>query len=96
MTPEVKPDGYFVLRHHVLVNLQFHRIDLLQLEGFNHQNVLNVIRLAESIPATADEASWTVEFETSYGVSALFQCKGIEVASVVPCTQSGEPLATIP
>src|SRR5688572_8360888 len=47
MTDAVNEAGSYVLRHHVLVHLRFQGIDELQLEAFNHQNVLFGLTIAD-------------------------------------------------
>src|SRR5687767_7038301 len=39
-TDEVTDQGFYALRKHTLATFAFRGIDELQLEGFNHQNVL--------------------------------------------------------
>lgn len=40
MTPDVDKKGYYKLAKHNLVTIRFEEITDMQLEGFNHQNVI--------------------------------------------------------
>jgi len=84
MTAEVGPTGHYVLRNHILVTFVLHGAEVVRLEGFNHQNVL--FRLSFSLPEkpVAKDMAVEVELESSYGVSAIFQCARAEVVSVEP------------
>jgi hypothetical protein len=91
ITSEVGADGCYVLRHHVLVHLRFHDVVELQLEGFNHQNVLYGLGISDLTERQLETIRFGVEFESSYGVDASFQCRAIEVVSVILCSKEGEP-----
>ena len=80
MTREVSESGHFVCHKHTVVELQFTDIDDLELDGFNHQNALNDLRIGES----EKPGRLTVEFEVAYGVGAHFTCGSIAVLSAVP------------
>jgi hypothetical protein len=92
MTPEVGPDGYYVLRHHVLVHLQFREVVELRLDGFNHQNALSGLDLTDLQERQMERVRWAVRFDSTFGAEASFQCLAVEVVSVVPCSKAGEPI----
>jgi hypothetical protein len=91
MTSAVGGDGHFVLRQHVLVHLRFHEAVELWLDGFNHQNALLGLRLTEVRDRQMERVSWEVEFDPAHGIGASFQCHAVEVVSVIPCSDAGEP-----
>lgn len=84
MTNEVGPDGYFVLRHHVLVSFRFRGIDQLQMEGWNNQNVLMGLRIDDISGRQLDLLEFEVCFDSSWGVSAEFLCRSVVIESVRP------------
>jgi hypothetical protein len=85
MTSEVGADGYYVLRHHVLVHLRFLDVVELQLEAFNHQNALMGLTFTDLRERQMERVLWAVRFDSAFGVDASFQCYGVEVVTVVPC-----------
>jgi hypothetical protein len=96
MTDEVGPEGHYVLRHRVLVHLRFREVVDLRLEDFNIQNVLFALRIADVQEPQAAAARFDVRFQSTFGVDASFQCRGVEVVAVTPCTNDGEPISAGP
>lgn len=84
MTGEVDDCGFYVLRHHVLVHFRFTEVVELVLEGFNEQNALEDLSLTDLRDRQMERVKWQVCFDSSYGVSASFQCFAVEVVSVAP------------
>jgi hypothetical protein len=93
MTNEVGTDGCYVLRHHVLVQLRFHDVVELRLDGFNHQNAIMGLALEDLRDRQWEHIHFGVRFDSAFGVDASFQCHSVEVVSVTPCTAAGEPIA---
>jgi len=91
ITSEVSADGYYVLRHHVLVHLRFRDVVELRLVGFNHQNALMGLILTDLRDRQMERVLWEVKFDSAFGVNSTFQCHSVEVFSVVPCNKAGEP-----
>jgi hypothetical protein len=96
ITPEVGADGFYVQRHHVLVHLRFREVAELRLDGFNHQNALAMLTLTDLRDRQLERVLWEVEFDPAYGLGASFQCRAVEVVSVVPCSKAGEPIHAEP
>jgi Immunity protein 50 len=92
MTSEVAADGYYVLRHHVLVHLRFVEVVELRLDGFNCQNALMGLTLTDLRDRQMERVRWSVHFDSAFGVDSSFQCFAVEVLSVVPCSKAGEPM----
>ena len=80
MTSKVDERGYFVLENHSIVVLKFDGVDNLELDGFNHQNALSGLGIAEA----GAEGMFEVHFDPEYGVESQFKCRSIEVVSVTP------------
>jgi hypothetical protein len=72
MTREIDAAGFYGTRHHALVHLRFRGFDELQLEGFNHQNVLFDLSISDVKDRQADQLYFQVEFNPSHGLGALF------------------------
>jgi len=87
MMSEVNPEGYFVLRNHILVHFRFQDLDGLEMENFNHQNALMGLSIEE-----IEDQQIQVQFDAAFGVDAFFLCRAVQVLSVLPCTENGEPL----
>ncbi|HJT75571.1 MAG TPA: Imm50 family immunity protein [Gemmataceae bacterium] len=93
ITSEVGPDGCYVLRHHVLVHFRFLDVVELRLEGFNHQNALFGLGIADLRERQWEYIQFEVRFDSANGVDALFRCHAIEVVSVTPCSKAGKPIS---
>jgi hypothetical protein len=89
ITNEVSPEGYLILRHHVLARLIFHEVAELRLEEFNHQNALMGLNLTDLRYRQLERVKWAVQFDSAFGASASFQCYSVEVSNVVPCGEDG-------
>jgi hypothetical protein len=96
MTSEVGADGYYVLRHHVLVHLRFLDVVELRLDGFNYQNALMGLTFADLRDRQMERVRWAVRFDSAFGLDASFQCYAAEVVSVVPCSKAGETIHAEP
>jgi hypothetical protein len=69
--------GYYKRLNECLVTLRFKGVQDLQLEGFNHQNVLSSLYIER-------EERLTVTFESVFGMASHFSCSEIELVRVVP------------
>jgi hypothetical protein len=92
MTSEIGPDGAYVLRHHVLVHLRFHMVDLVKLADFNHQNSLHGLNFKNIRARQLELADFEITLEGDWGLDGSFICKAVEVVDVTPCDKGGEPL----
>lgn len=92
MTPEVSPDGHYVLQHHVLVHLRFKEVVELRLNGFNHQNALSGLDFTDLKDSQMERVRWAVRFDSAFGADASFHCRAVGVVSVIPCNMAGEPI----
>ncbi len=91
ITSDLGPNGYYVLRHRVLVHLRFCDVVELHLEGFNHQNALFGLSILDLRERQLEHIRFQVRFDSAaYGMDARFQCYAIEVVSVTPCGSDGE------
>ena len=94
ITKDVDADGNLVLRHHVLDHFRFHDVVEMIIEEFNHQNVLNGLRIVDLSEQQLEDIRFGVSFDSSFGVNASFKCRAIEIVSVEPCNKAGEPAQT--
>lgn len=78
MTSDVTPDGHFALKNHTIVTMHFGGVDQLELNSFNHENVLFGLTLND-ISERKEDLSWEVEFDATFGVAARFLCERISV-----------------
>ncbi|MCG7979778.1 MAG: immunity 50 family protein [Candidatus Thiodiazotropha endolucinida] len=60
-----------------VISFEFYGVDNLNLEGFNHQNVIDELHVKEG------KNGYSVEFESIFGVQASFQCEDIAVLGMV-------------
>ena len=89
ITSEVGPGGFLVLRHHVLVHFRFREAVELELDGFNCQNALFGLTIADIRDRQLERIHFQVRFDSSFGLGVSFQCREVEVLSVEPCDQDG-------
>lgn len=88
-TSEIGPDGYYVLRNHVLVHFCFRDVVELQLSDFNHQNALFGLTITDLRERQWEHIHFQVSLDPAFGVGGSFQCHEIEILSVVPCEKNG-------
>ena len=81
-TIEIDEKGYYRKVKHNIVRLGFENITDLELNGFNHQNVIHSLDIAET--DKPDRGHYQVEFSTSHGAEMMFRCATIVVCSVRP------------
>lgn len=91
MTSEVDSGGYFRLRNHVLVHFRFCEVVDLELSDWGVQNALLGLGIRDIRDRQLERSWFEVEFTSSFGVCALFLCRGVEVMSVTPCSAQGVP-----
>ncbi|MGF1704228.1 immunity 50 family protein [Photobacterium makurazakiensis] len=70
-----------VLDKDYVIALEFHGVEQLYIEGFNHQNVIDDIEMSDCNGVT------NVEFISIFGVCCKFTCKDIAVLSVKSMTE---------
>lgn len=80
MTNQVNSDGYYICHKHSVVTLLFQGLDELTLDGFNHQNALSELSIAEAEPGGV----LRVNFDSAYGLESELTCRAVKVVSVVP------------
>ena len=84
MTSDVDAQGKYILKNHVAVTFRFSDVYELHLEGFNYQNVLQGLNIADISERQLEGIKFEVSFDGIFGVSAKFQCGSIGVESVEP------------
>jgi hypothetical protein len=77
-------DGYFTHTDHTLATIRFDGIELERLEDFNHQNVIDDLRIESSVEK--GENRFIVDMPANNGCDARFLCNAIRVISVEPYT----------
>jgi Immunity protein 50 len=89
MTNELDTRGYYVLKNHTLVTLNFSGVEELKLEGCNHQNVIFGLTIQPKESSEAASSKFHVEFDPSFGVDAIFNCAAIEVVEAAAMPDTG-------
>jgi hypothetical protein len=74
MTSEVDPKGFFVLKNHVAVRFRFSGVTALELEGFNHQNVIYGLSLSRTA-----QSGFRLELEPCYGMSGFVEARAVAI-----------------
>jgi len=82
MTSELDEKRRYVLRHHTLVTIRCEGVRESELGGFNNQNVLGGLDLAEVERPGGDRIRWELTLDPSYGVSARFACESVRIVAV--------------
>jgi hypothetical protein len=101
MTKEVNAAGYFVLRHHTLVRLQFRNVHDLDFSNFSYQNAIFGLSFGlepMSYPLGGGPLEGpppkviTVMIDSSCGLSGKFKCQEAEVLFAGLCDENGSLL----
>ncbi len=75
MTPEVDARGYFICTRHVVVVFKLSWIETMELDGFNHQNALDGLKLSRT-----DGGDVRLGLEPACGLGGFIQAKELEIA----------------
>jgi hypothetical protein len=87
-TAEVDGRGCYVLDHHVIVTFAIEEICDLEIEGFNHQNVIYGLRLFRGREIDPDRKLYTlgtlpndyeIELDDCFGMSGRIRCKKLSI-----------------
>ena len=90
MTDQVGADGTYPLTNHTLVSFRFTGVDQIALDGFNNQNVLWDLAIADIGDRQLEGINYEVNFASSYGMSARFLCREVTIERVRPWEGRGE------
>ena len=60
------------------------------MQGFNHQNAIMELVVESQARAEGPSPYFCVELKPAFGISASFECLGIEVVDAVPCNDKGK------
>ena len=91
MTTEVDDRGYYALRKHAIITLEFGGVEAIALDDFNGQNVVWQLDLEETMNQEG-LPGLGVFLSSSFGVGCTFRCTLARVKSVEP----GNPSEGIP
>lgn len=89
MTSEIDAKGYYGLIKHTLATLRFHGVENVQMSGFNYQNAIYELAIERQPQAAGAPASFSVKFNSAFGIDAAFECDQVEVLDAVPCDPKG-------
>jgi hypothetical protein len=85
MTEEVTDAGSYKLECDSVVHFLFEEVTDVDLDGWNHQNVLGGLEFELSPASESALPVLTVELSPCYGLSGGFKARRAIVVSVVPC-----------
>ena len=91
ITNNVDDEGYFERVKHTLTTIRFHDVDEFKMEGFNHQNAILGLHIAEQQGSQGPAAVLSVNFRPAFGMMAEFTCLRIGLLDASPCTEDGVP-----
>ncbi|MFZ1699831.1 MAG: Imm50 family immunity protein [Pyrinomonadaceae bacterium] len=83
MTSEIV-ENHYVLKNHTLVTFQFEDVVELELEGFNHQNVLQDLSIVDIRHRQLERIKFEVTIPGLHGLEGKFMCRSIKLISAVP------------
>jgi hypothetical protein len=92
--PEVAASGAYVLHHETLATLRFGGVTPLAFGGFNQQNVLAGLHIADVRERQLEGLVYEVVLEPSYGFGGHFLCATAEVLSAEPWPVAGRTPVT--
>jgi hypothetical protein len=85
MTSKVKGTRYEVIKH-CIITFKFESVFNIELDDFNHQNVIEDITFSKV--TSSNGSSIAVTFESIYGVELSLACKHVVITELVPGTPS--------
>jgi Immunity protein 50 len=74
MTSEVDARGYFNCTRHVVVVFKLTCIGMMELDGFNHQNALDGLKISRT-----DDGEIRLDLEPAYGLGGFIQARELEI-----------------
>ena len=83
MTSEIIENRY-VLKNHTLVTFQFQEVVELELEGFDHQNVLQDLSIIDIRHRQLERIKFEVTIPGITGLDGKFMCRTIKILAAVP------------
>ena len=84
MIPDVTDTVHYKQEYDSVVHFLFEQVTELELDGFNHQNVLSSLDFAISMDDESKLPILSVELVHCYGLSGSFKARRASVVSVVP------------
>jgi len=84
MTSEISEAGYYKQENDSVVHFLFEDVFDLEIEGFNHQNVLSSLNLAVLTEAGTETSVLHVELEHCYQFCGEFSARRAMILKVVP------------
>ncbi len=84
-TGRLAPEGHFEQQRHALIQFCCEEVYGSELEGFNHQNVLDGLDFAVA------DGTVRVSFPSIFGIGGFIECARVKVLSVYHATLRGEP-----
>ena len=82
-------EGHYVLEKHTLVTFEFIDIVELELEGFEHQNVLQDLNIQDIEHRQLERIKFEVEIPGILGLDGKFLCRSVHIISALPCQFDG-------
>jgi len=77
----VDKGGYYTRLNESVITLRFVQIEDLEMDGFNHQNVIASLTVQ-------GQGRLSIMFEPIFGLGCRLTCSAVEVVSVVPYRRS--------
>jgi hypothetical protein len=84
-TNNVSTSGHFIRKKNTLVHFRFREISDLDLRDFNSQNAVFGLEI------NIGEQLYQIRIPGANGLNGGFNARSVEVLSVVPCDEKGEP-----
>ncbi len=75
MTSEVDARGYFICKRHVVVFFKLLWISSMELDGFNHQNALDGLKVSRT-----NDGEVRLGLKPAYGLGGFIQAREVEIA----------------
>lgn len=74
MTSEVDARGYFICTRHVVVVFKLSWIGSMELDGFNHQNALDGLKVSRT-----GDGEVRLDLEPAYGLGGFIHAREVEI-----------------
>jgi hypothetical protein len=89
-TPDLDERGHFITIKHVIITFQFNQVDQLELSDFNHQNVIDGLKLSRQ-----SNGNFLLEMEPCYGLWGKIEASNLQI-SLEPGKPEGSVYAQWP
>ena len=83
ISSNISPENKYVLKKHCVITFEFYNVEIINFNGFNHQNALYGISFSAMRNIDNQEVI-AVKLDASHGLETSFRAKQVAVSEVKP------------